>query len=119
MSNLDERLHGIDRLSPPDLWERAQSRASIGSTRGTSLSPRRRIAIVAFGLVFGLAAVAWLVVELKFDGSTTASTSTTVAIPNVAQKNAESAKSTLTGLGLVPEVTKRASDDVAAGRVIE
>jgi hypothetical protein len=65
MAELEERLRGIDRLSPPDLWNVARSKAEREVTVGTSgrpprLSPPRRVGTIVVALVIaslGLAAV--------------------------------------------------------------
>jgi hypothetical protein len=64
MTDLNERLRGIDRLSPPDLWEAAQARAEAG-VQVPAVSPGRRFAIIAASLTIGLAAVAWVVVAIR------------------------------------------------------
>ena len=66
MTDLNERLRGIDRLIPPDLWEAAQVKAEGGlnGMRSLSQSPARRFAIIAASLAIGLAAVAWVVIAI-------------------------------------------------------
>ena len=61
MNDLNERLRGIDRLSPPDLWASAQVRATAGPTGPIRPSTTRRFAVVVGALTIGLAAVAFAV----------------------------------------------------------
>ena len=68
MSDLDERLRGIDRLSPPDLWWDAQRRA-VGR-RASGRDHARRLVTIVVSLVIGLAGVAVLVVAFDPDERT-------------------------------------------------
>jgi len=62
MPDLNERLRGIDRLSPPDLLSEARVKAEEASSRrsGVAATPLRRLATIVVALVFGLGGVAAL-----------------------------------------------------------
>ena len=71
MTDLNERLRGIDRLSTPDLWEAAQARAGAGA--GMPKVPLgRRFAIIAASLAIGFAAVAVVVFAFREPGTPSA-----------------------------------------------
>ena len=67
MRDLDERLHGIDRLSPPDLLSEARAKAECTPPKGSgvAMTATRRLATIVVALVIGLSGVAVLV--LAFD----------------------------------------------------
>ena len=71
MTNLNERLRGIDRLTPPDLWEAARIRAERGTAIAPTPSLTRRFAIIAASLAIGLAAVGVVIFAFRSDPSTT------------------------------------------------
>ncbi len=62
MPNLDQRLRGIDRLSPPDLLSEARVKAEEASSRrsGVVATPMRRLATIVVALALGLGGVAAL-----------------------------------------------------------
>lgn len=62
MPDLNQRLRGIDRLSPPDLLSEARVKAEEASSRrsGMAVTPLRRLATIVVALVFGLGGVAAL-----------------------------------------------------------
>lgn len=61
MTDLSQRLRGIDRLSPPDLWETVRAKAASGVDIPRRRPPIRRIATIATALLMGLASIALLV----------------------------------------------------------
>lgn len=69
MTDLNERLKGIDRLTPPDLWEAAQIKAEGGLTSPSTPSLTRRLAIIAASLAIGLAAVGLVMIAFRSDPS--------------------------------------------------
>ncbi|MEX0985251.1 MAG: hypothetical protein WD096_09400 [Actinomycetota bacterium] len=58
MTNLDDRLRGIDRLTPPDLLTKARGRAQRAPSRPFSGGGPRRIATIVVALTVGLSGVA-------------------------------------------------------------
>jgi Tol biopolymer transport system component len=62
MPDLNERLRGIDRLSPPDLLSEARVKAEEASSRrsGVAATPLRRLATIVIALVVGLSGAAGL-----------------------------------------------------------
>lgn len=62
MPDLNQRLRGIDRLSPPDLLSEARVKAEEASSRrsGMAVTPLRRLATIVVALVVGLGGVAAL-----------------------------------------------------------
>ena len=82
MTNLNERLRGIDRLTPPDLWEAARIRAERGTAIPPTPSPTRRFAIIAASLTIGLAAVGLVIFAFRSDPPTTPVTPVRRAVAN-------------------------------------
>jgi hypothetical protein len=62
MPDLNERLRGIDRLSPPDLLSEARFKAEQASSgrSGVAATPMRRLATIVVALMLGLGGVAAL-----------------------------------------------------------
>jgi hypothetical protein len=73
MTDLNERLRGIDRLTPPDLWTTAQGRAEARSET-PKVSLGRRFAIIAASLAIGMAAVVVVVFAFRTSPGTTPTT---------------------------------------------
>ena len=67
MTDLNERLRGIDRLIPPDLWEAAQVKAEAGTAIPPTPSLARRLAIIAASLAIGLAAVELVMIAFRLN----------------------------------------------------
>lgn len=81
MTDLNERLRGIDRLSTPDLWEAAQARAVAGAVT-TKVPLVRRLAIIAASLVIGMAAVTGVVFAFRSGPTPAPVTPGTMTIEN-------------------------------------
>lgn len=64
MNDLNERLRGIDRLVPPDLWPSALAKADAGAVPSRP-STARRVALIAAALTVGLTAIAWVFVAFR------------------------------------------------------
>jgi len=75
MSDLKQRLDGIDRLPMPDLWQRAQHEPP----REAAPSTLRRVAVIAAALVISAAAIGSLVLAFRSHGTTQPATPTPVA----------------------------------------
>lgn len=65
MTDLNERLRGIDRLSPHDLWETAQSKARSDVWPPSEPSAAKRFATIAVALALSLAAIAFLIIAFR------------------------------------------------------
>lgn len=64
MPDLKQRLHGIDRLPIPDLWEQARLKARSLPTP-TTPSFARRAAVIAAALLLSVVAIAFLLIAFK------------------------------------------------------
>lgn len=64
MTDLHDRLHGIDRLSVPDLWDVARDKATRPSL-SASPTPFRRAAIIAAAFLVSIGAIGFLVVAFR------------------------------------------------------
>ena len=81
MTDLNERLRGIDRLSAPDLWEAAQARAEAGAVT-PKVPLARRLAIIAASLLIGVAAVAMVMFAFGSDPTPAPVTPGTMTVEN-------------------------------------
>jgi hypothetical protein len=73
MTDLNERLRGIDQLSPPDLWEAARAKARAG-VQVPDVSSRRRFALIAACLAIGGVGVAVVAFAFRSGSDTTPAT---------------------------------------------
>ena len=65
MPELDERLHGIDRLEPPNLWDAARARAASPHPPAPGPSGGKKILIIAVAFVVSAVALAFVVTAFR------------------------------------------------------
>lgn len=65
MTDLNERLRGIDRMPVPELWDTAQDKARVGVGTQSDTSVATRFATIAIALLLGLSAVVLLVIAFR------------------------------------------------------